>query len=130
MGRLNTLADGMSALKNAADGGKPSVIIEPASKLLGSMFRIMQESGYISEFEYLDDGRGGQFLVQLNGRINKCGAISPRYSVQADELEFWETQYLPGKNFGILILSTSRGVMTHDQARKEGVGGELLGYVY
>ena len=64
MGRLNTIADGMSALKNAADGGKPGVLIEPAGKLLGAMFRIMQESGYISGFEYLDDGRGGQFLVQ------------------------------------------------------------------
>jgi small subunit ribosomal protein S8 len=130
MGRLNTIADGMSALKNAADGGKPSVLIEPAGKLLGSMFRIMQESGYINGFEYLDDRRGGQFLVQLSGRINKCGAISPRYSVRFSELEYWETQYLPGKNFGILILSTSKGVMTHEQARREGIGGELLGYVY
>jgi len=130
MARLNTIADGMSALKNAADGGKPSVIIEPAGKLLGAMFRIMQESGYISGFEYLDDGRGGQFLVQLNGRINRCGVISPRYNVPLSDLEYWETQFLPGKNFGILILSTSKGVMTHEQARKEGVGGQLLGYVY
>src|SRR5512136_2212786 len=130
MARLNTIADGMSALKNAADGGKASVIIEPAGKLLGDMFRIMQETGYIGGFEYLDDDRGGQFLVQMNGRINRCGAISPRYSIQLSELEYWETQYLPGKNFGILILSTSKGVMTHEQARKEGVGGELLGYVY
>jgi small subunit ribosomal protein S8 len=130
MARLNTIADGMSALKNAADGGKASVIIEPAGKLLGDMFRIMQETGYIGGFEYLDDGRGGQFLVQMNGRINRCGAISPRYSIKTSELEYWETQFLPGKNFGILILSTSKGVMTHEQARKESVGGELLGYVY
>jgi small subunit ribosomal protein S8 len=130
MARLNTIADGMSALKNAADGGKASVIIEPAGKLLGAMFRIMQEAGYISGFEYLDDGRGGQFLVQMNGRINRCGAISPRYSIQLSEMEYWETQFLPGKNFGILILSTSKGVMTHEQARQAGVGGELLGYVY
>jgi small subunit ribosomal protein S8 len=130
MARLNTIADGMSGLKNAADGGKASVIIEPAGKLLGAMFRIMQEAGYISGFEYLDDGRGGQFLVQMNGRINRCGAISPRYSIQLSEMEYWETQFLPGKNFGILILSTSKGVMTHEQARQAGVGGELLGYVY
>jgi len=69
-------------------------------------------------------------LVHLNGRINKCGAISPRYSVQLSELEYWETQFLPGKTFGILILTTSRGVLTHEQARRQGVGGELLGYVY
>jgi small subunit ribosomal protein S8 len=130
MARSNTIADGMSALKNAADGGKSTVTIEPAGKLLGAMLRIMQESGYIAGFEFLDDGRGGQFIVQLNGRINRCGAISPRYDVKLNDLEFWETQFLPGKNFGILILSTSKGVMTHEQARKEGVGGELLGYVY
>jgi small subunit ribosomal protein S8 len=130
MSRLNTIADGMSALKNAADTGKSVCIIEPASKLQGAMLRIMQDSGYINGFEYIDDGRGGQFSVALNGRINKCGAISPRYSVQLEEIEYWETQFLPGKNFGLLIISTSHGVMSHEQARKAGVGGELLGYVY
>jgi small subunit ribosomal protein S8 len=45
-------------------------------------------------------------------------------------MEYWEKQYLPGKNFGLLILSTSQGVISHEQARKVGIGGELLGYVY
>jgi len=130
MARQNTIADGMCTLKNAADGGKSSCIIEPASKLLGSMFRCMQDGGYINGFEFIEDGRGGQLHVHLNGKINKCGAITPRYSVQHSELEYWEVRYLPGKNFGMLILSTSMGVITHEQARKEGIGGELLGYVY
>jgi len=130
MTRLNTIADGMSALKNAGDTGKSEVIIEPASKLLGAMLRIMQDAGYIAGFEFIEDGRGGQLKVHLTGKINKCGAISPRFSVQLDEMEYWEKQYLPGKNFGLMILSTSRGVMSHTQARREGIGGELLGYVY
>ena len=130
MTRLNTIADGMSALKNAGDTGKSEVIIEPASKLLGAMLGIMQDAGYIAGFEFIEDGRGGQLKVHLTGKINKCGAISPRFSVQLDEMEYWEKQYLPGKNFGLMILSTSHGVMSHVQARKEGIGGELLGYVY
>ncbi|MCX6694381.1 MAG: 30S ribosomal protein S8 [Methanomicrobiales archaeon] len=130
MARMNTIADGMSALKNAADKGKADVILEPAGTLLGAMLRIMQEQGYIAGFEFIDDGRGGQFKVHLNGRINKCGAISPRYSVNHGDLEYWEMQYLPSKGFGILILTTSSGVMPHDQARSEGIGGELLGYVF
>jgi small subunit ribosomal protein S8 len=130
MTRLNPTADGMCALKNAGDTGKSECIIEPASKLLGAMLRIMQESGYIKSFEFVDDGRGGHLIVHLTGKINNCGAITPRFSVQLDEMEYWEKQYLPGKNFGILMLSTSRGVLSHDQARKEGIGGELLGYVY
>jgi small subunit ribosomal protein S8 len=130
MTRLNTIADGMSALKNAGDTGKSEVTIEPASKLLGAMLRIMQDAGYISGFEFIEDGRGGQLKVHLTGKINKCGAICPRFSVQLAEMEFWEKQYLPGKNFGLMILSTSHGVMSHVQARQEGIGGELLGYVY
>jgi len=130
MTRLNTIADGMSALKNAGDTGKTEVTIEPASKLLGAMLRIMQDAGYIGGFEFIDDGRGGQLKVHLTGKINKCGAITPRFSVQLAEMEYWEKQYLPGKNFGILMVSTSRGVLSHEQARKEGIGGELLGYVY
>jgi small subunit ribosomal protein S8 len=130
MTRLNTIADGMSALKNAGDTGKSEVTIEPASKLLGAMLRIMQDAGYIAGFEFIEDGRGGQLKVHLTGKINKCGAICPRFSVQLDEMEFWEKQYLPGKNFGLMILSTSHGVMSHVQARQDGIGGELLGYVY
>ncbi|NLX48537.1 MAG: 30S ribosomal protein S8 [Methanospirillum sp.] len=130
MGRQNTIADAMSALKNASDGGKSTCILEPASKLIGAMLRIMQESGYIGSFEYIDDRRGGQFKVHLSGGINRCGVITPRYSVGLDELEYWETRFLPAKNFGVLILTTSQGVLTHEQAREIGIGGELLGYVY
>ena len=97
MTRLNTIADGMSALKNAGDTGKSEVIIEPASKLLGAMLGIMQDAGYIAGFEFIEDGRGGQLKVHLTGRINKCGAICPRFSVQLDEMEYWEKQYLPGQ---------------------------------
>lgn len=130
MTRLNTIADGMCTLKNAGNTGKSECTIEPASKLLGAMFRIMQEAGYIRGFEYVEDGRGGQIIVHLSGKINNCGAITPRFSVQLADLEYWEKQYLPGKNFGIIMLSTSQGVMSHEQARKAGIGGELLGYVY
>ena len=84
MGRQNTIADAMSTLKNASDGGKSTCILEPASKLIGAMLRIMQDAGYIGSFEYIDDRRGGQFHVHLSGGINKCGVITPRYSVGLD----------------------------------------------
>ncbi|WP_054847394.1 30S ribosomal protein S8 [Methanoculleus chikugoensis] len=132
MARLNPIADAMSTIKNAGDAGKSEVIVEPASKLLGAMLRVMQENGFISGFEFIDDGRGGQFRVQLSGTINKCGAISPRFPVTMADMEYWESQYLPAKNFGILIVSTSKGVISHAEARggEGGIGGQLLGYVY
>jgi small subunit ribosomal protein S8 len=130
MARVNPIADAMSTIKNAGDAGRSEVIVEPASKVLGAMLRIMQEHGYIDGFEFIDDGRGGHFKVQLSGTINKCGAITPRFAVTMADMEYWESQFLPAKNFGILIISTSQGVISHEQARNAGIGGQLLGYVY
>ncbi|HJJ90140.1 MAG TPA: 30S ribosomal protein S8 [Methanocorpusculum sp.] len=130
MTKQNPIADAMSAIKNAGDTGKLSVIVEPASRLFGDMLKVMQEYGYISGFEIIEDGRGDQYEISLTGGINKCGVITPRFSVKVADLESWETRYLPGKGFGIIILTTSRGVMSHEKARKLGIGGELLGYVF
>ena len=90
----------------------------------------MADSGYIGEFEFVDDGKSGMFKIKLFGRINRCGVIKPRFAAKVDELEKWEKRYLPAKDLGLLILSTNKGVIAHNQARSIGVGGQLLAYVY
>ena len=130
MTKQNPIADARSPIKNAGATGKLAVTVEPATRLFGDMLKVMQEYGYISGFEKVEDGRGGQYEISLTGGINKCGVITPRFSVKVEDLESWETRYLPGKGFGIIILTTSKGVMSHEQARKLGIGGELLGYVF
>ncbi|PKL60446.1 MAG: 30S ribosomal protein S8 [Methanomicrobiales archaeon HGW-Methanomicrobiales-4] len=130
MARLNTVADAMSTLKNAADTGRAECIVQPAATLIGELLRVMKEAGYIREYALVVDGRGDQFKVTMSGMINKCGAISPRFSVKLADMESWEQQYLPSKSIGMLMVSTSKGVMSHHEARQLGIGGELLGYVY
>ncbi len=127
---MDTLANGLTTIMNNEIRHKKECIITPASKLLGRVLRIMQLNGYIGEFEFIDDGRQGKFKVQLLGRINKCGAIKPRYPVKADEFEKWEKQFLPARDIGILIVSTSQGVMSHRDAKQKRIGGRLLAYVY
>ena len=124
------LNDAMSQINNAEKVGKNECMVKPSSKLIGRVLKTMQDNGYIKEFEYLDDGRSGQFKVSLNGNINKCGVIKPRFSVRKSELENFESRYLPAQDFGVLILTTTEGVITHTQARTLGVGGRLLAYVY
>jgi len=124
------LADALSAIKNAERVGKKECIVKPASKLIGNVLRIMKEEGYIEEFEFIDDGKAGIFKVKLKGRINNCNAIKPRFPVKKDEFEKWERRFLPARDFGILIVTTSKGVMTHREAKEVGVGGSLLAFVY
>ena len=124
------LVDTMTALKNAEQRGKRNCVVSPSSKLIGRVLNVMQEYGYIKQFEYIENGRGGAFDITLNGFINKCGAIRPRYSVKKDEFEKFESRYLPAKDFGIIIVTTTHGVVSHLEAKNEGVGGKLLAYVF
>ncbi len=126
----DTISNGMTTLMNNEIRLKQECIISPASKLLGRVLRVMQLNGYIGEFEFIDDGRTGKFKVQLLGRINRCGAIRPRFPVKANEFEQWERSFLPSKEMGLLVISTGRGVTSHKTAKEEGIGGRLLVYVY
>jgi small subunit ribosomal protein S8 len=127
---MDTLANGLTTIINNEMRNKRECIISPASKLLGRILRIIQLNGYIGEFEFIDDGRSGKFKVQLLGRINKCGAIRPRFSVKLDEFEEWERKFLPSREVGILVISTPRGVLSHREAMEKRIGGRLLAFVY
>ena len=87
-------------------------------------------AGYIGEFEVVDDHRSGKIVVDLIGRINKCGVISPRFDVCHDEIEQWVVNLLPARTFGHIILTTSYGIMDHDEARRKHTGGKILGFFY
>jgi small subunit ribosomal protein S8 len=127
---MDSLADALSTINNNEERRKHECIIHPASKLIGLVLKVMQEKGYIGAFEFIDDGRVGKFKVQLLGRINKCGVIKPRFSVKVAQLEDWEKRFLPGVDFGVLVITTPHGVIAHTDARKLNTGGNLLAYVY
>jgi len=126
----DTLNDAMAVIKNAEMVGKGECVVRPSSKLIGRVLKVMQDSGYIKQFEVVEDGRNMIFRVALSGQINNCGVIRPRYSVKAADLERYEARYLPAQDFGVLILTTTKGVLTHMEAKKDGVGGKLLAFVY
>ena len=90
----------------------------------------LQKHGYIGEFEYVDDHRAGKIVIELNGRLNKCGVISPRYDVSHNHIEDWIGRLLPSRQFGMIVLTTSAGIMDHEEARRKRVGGKVLGFFY
>ncbi len=124
------LADALATIKNAERVGKRECMVKPASKLIGRVLKVMQDYGYIEAFEWIDDGKGGIFKVKLKGNINNCNVIKPRHAIKKGEFEKWEARYLPAENFGLLILTTNKGVISQHEAKKEGIGGRLLAYVY
>ena len=130
MSTTDPLSNALSTIVNNELRNRRECLITPASKQIGQVLRTIQKNGYIGEFEFVEDGRFGKFKVQLLGRINKCGSVRPRFNAKVNELEKFEKRYLPSKDFGIMIVSTSRGVLSHKEAKKKGLGGQLLAYVY
>ena len=124
------LANALSKILNNEHIGKDIVIVKPISKVIKNILQIMQDRGYIGESKVTEDGKGGFITLNLLGKINKCGAIKPRYPVKNDEFEKFEKRYLPAKDFGILLVSTTQGIMTHYEVKEKKLGGILLAYCY
>ncbi|KAF4365443.1 hypothetical protein F8388_012808 [Cannabis sativa] len=180
MVRISVLNDALKSMYNAEKRGKRQVMIRPSSKVIIKFLIVMQKHGYIGEFEYVDDHRSGKIVVELNGRLNKCGVISPRFDIGVKEIEGWTARLLPSRQgfsvykmlgclemlfratlneelylvnlrvsisvylilayihsslcnnlqFGYIVLTTSAGIMDHEEARRKNVGGKVLGFFY
>jgi small subunit ribosomal protein S8 len=124
------LSNALSGVNNAESVGHLAHTVQPASNLIGNVLEVFYDRGYVDGFEFVDDGKAGKFEVELKGAINECGAVKPRYSATADEYEKWEKRYLPARDYGALVVTTSHGVVSHYEAREQGIGGQIIAYVY
>ncbi|XP_047632515.1 40S ribosomal protein S15a-like [Phacochoerus africanus] len=113
---MNVLADALKSISNAKKRDKCQVI-RPCSKAIVRFLTVMMKHGYIGEFEIISDHRAGQIVVNLTGRLNKCGVISPRFDVHLKDPEKWQNNLLPSHLFGFIVLKASAGIMDHEEAR-------------
>jgi len=127
---MSVLADALKTMSNAEKRGKRQVLLRPSSKVIIKFLKCMQQHGYIGEFEVVDDHRSGKIVVELNGRLNKCGVISPRMDCPYKDIEKWIGSLLPARQFGHIVLTTPFGIMDHEEARRKHTGGKILGFFY
>lgn len=124
------LANVLSYINNHEKLGRKEITVGNNSKFIRTVLSILNENNYLGDYKELEDGKGKLLVINLIGAINKVGVIKPRFNVKKDDYEKFEKRYLPAKDFGVMIVSTSKGLMTHVQAKEKGLGGRLVCYCY
>lgn len=123
------LADALNTIKTHEIVGQEKCTIRYSS-LIEEVLKLLKNNKYLKGYSKVDDGRGSLFEVELDGRINDCGVIKPRLPVRRNEWAKKEQEFIPGFGVGLLIVSTSKGVMTNTEAEQQRIGGRLLAYVF
>lgn len=118
------LSNGLNCLMNAKRAKKETCVV-PSSKLLLGVLEIMRKNDYITSFKE-DEGKVNMKI----GKLNSCQAIKPRFYVKKDEFDKYIRRLLPARDFGILILSTSKGLLTHKEAIEKDIGGSLIAFCF
>ena len=128
----DTVADMLTRIRNANTAKHDTVEI-PASNMKKSIAQILLDEGYIKDFEVIDDGKQGTIKITLKYGPNKTQIITGLRKVSKPGLRIYSgCEDMPKvmKGLGIAIVSTSKGIMTDKQARRENVGGEVLAFVW
>ena len=123
----DTVSDALNMIRNANRAGNGNVVIRRYSNLLIEILKIMKQKGAIKKYKI--DSKEKVIEVSI-GDIVECKAIKPRFSVDRSQMDKYRRRYLPARNVGTIILSTNKGLKTHEEAEEEGIGGSLVAFFY
>lgn len=118
------VSDVLNEIMNVKKAKKTFLVTTKSSKLLIKVLDLMKQYGYI-EYELTDE----KLKVDIKN-LNQCGSIKPRYTVDVKNIDKYTRRYLPARNFGYVLISTSKGLMTQEEALNNKIGGSLIAYFY
>ena len=123
----DVVADAINMIRNANKARQNSVKIKRISNLLIEILKIMKQKGMIKKYKINSEEKSVEISI---GDLIECKAVKPRFTCSVREIEKYKRRYLPARNIGTLILSTNKGLKTHEEAEEEGIGGSLIAYFY
>lgn len=121
------VSDTLNMIMNAKRSGKKELEVARVSKLLIEVLEIMKKNKYV-DFKS-PEKKSGKLRIEFK-ELNECKAIKPRFTIKADGMEKYMRRFLPSRNYGIIIVSTNEGLMTHKEAEEKNFGGALVAYCY
>ncbi len=126
---VDRLSDAINTIKTNEYIGRGECAIL-STKLTRAVIDVMLRNSYITGYEEFSDRYVKKLRIFLANKINEIGVIKPRIAVTNGSIQQYESRFIPSRDFGILIVSTSQGLLTNKEAKEKGVGGRLIAYVY
>ena len=126
---MDRFTDAINQIKTDERIGREGCVLD-STKLVKKVLEVMKRESYIKDYEEFTDGKFKKLRVKLANKINKIGVVKPRFAVSYKIIQKYETRYIPSRDFGILLISTSKGVMTNREMKEARIGGRLIAYVY
>ena len=120
------IADALNELMNAKRARKEVVVVDRFSKLLLKVLEIGKNLGYIEDYKTNDT----KLEIKFTDKLNQCRVIKPRFNFTKQEINKYLRRYLPARDMGAIIVSTDKGLMTHQNAIEKNIGGALIAYFY
>jgi len=121
------VADGLNMIRNANKARKETIEIKKISNLLIEILKIMKQKGAIKKYKINAKEKTIEVTI---GELNDCKAIKPRFTAKISQIERYRRRYLPARDIGTVIISTNKGLLTHEEAFEENIGGSLIAYFY
>jgi len=118
------VSDTLNKIMNAKKANKSYIVSTRFSKLLIKVLDMMKQYGYIDYT--LNEG---VLRIEMK-ELSICSSIKPRYTVNKENLEKYVRRFLPARDYGYVIISTSKGLMTNNEAKENNLGGSLIAYFY
>ena len=120
------VSDGLNQIMNAKRIEKRELTIKRYSKVLIGLLEMMKAKVHI---DYEVDEEAKTVSVKVI-KLNECRAVKPRYYVGVSDIDKYLRRFLPSRNFGTLVISTNKGMLSHETAVKENLGGSVVAYFY
>ncbi|KAL1822701.1 hypothetical protein ACET3Z_009479 [Daucus carota] len=129
MGR-RILNEALRKIVNAEKRGFANTHLQPVSNVTSSFLNIMKYRGYIKDFQVHDPQRVKNITVDLLGRVNDCRVLTYRQDIKARDIENYRLRTLPTRQWGYVVISTPNGLLDHEEAIRQKVGGQVIGFFY
>ena len=123
----DVVADALNMMKNSKKAGKEIILINRISNLLIEILKIMKQKEAVKRFKIDPKNKSVEITF---GNFLECRAIKPRFTVDKEKIDRYVKRYLPSRSMGTVIISTNKGLATHEEAIEESIGGCLIAYFY